>query len=111
MKKRFLTLVLMVTMTVSMLALCGCTSKQDTMSDCIRSGKELMSQGDYAGAVQVFDNGLEASNGTITDEVMDLVYYKAAALFQEGSYDEAIDCYTALMKYDEDDGYPAFLRG
>lgn len=92
-----------------MLSGCGShTAKQVELRD---QGIELMAQGDYEGAIKLFDEGLHLSLGSVKEMEIDLCYYKAAAQYAAGQFNDAVATYSALIRYDKDNYAPYFMRG
>lgn len=69
-----------------------------------------MEEGNYAEAMEAFNNALNQASGIGANEV-DICYYKAAAQFASGSYNSAIETYDALLEYDKKNSDAYFLRG
>ncbi len=75
------------------------------------AGIEQLNSKEYEAAIDSFNQALGMSIGKVTDLELDINYYKAAAQFKAGLFDDAVTTYTALIKYDEDNYKPYFLRG
>ena len=91
--------------------LAGCSNNLEQENALKQQGIELMDEGDYLGAIDTFNEALDLSIGKVTALELDINYYKAAAQYDEGLYDDAISTYSALIKYDGDNYKPLFLRG
>lgn len=91
--------------------LTSCGNKAQQEAALRDEGIALMSQGDYDGAIDIFNEALGMSMGKVTSLEIDIDYYKAAAQYNGGYFNEAAATYTALIKYDEDNYEPYFLRG
>lgn len=90
----------------------GCTDKDRENQEAYRKiGINSMAEGDYDKAIKSFQKALDISLGEIGAEELDICYYKAAAQFANGDYEDAIDTYTALIKYDEKNAQAYYLRG
>lgn len=74
-------------------------------------GIAKMEEGAYGEAVQMFQNALDQSFAVIDDLEIDICYYKAAAQYRAGDTNGALDTYTALIDYDEENGMACYLRG
>lgn len=94
------------------LALCGC---EPLYREEQINYKELalaeMAGGNYDKAVSYLNDALALCNGKISSTEVELNYYKGAALFSQGAYDDAIQCYTSLINYNGSFYEPYFLRG
>ncbi|MCC8141023.1 MAG: tetratricopeptide repeat protein [Lachnospiraceae bacterium] len=92
--------------------LSGCTSRSEAaMAEYKALGISQMEEGDFAGAADSFQTALDQSVGTLGAQEIDISYYKALALFLSGDTDGAIEVYTALIDYDEDNWEAYYLRG
>lgn len=90
----------------------GCTDKDRENQEAYRKiGINSMAEGDYDKAIKSFQKALDISLGKVGAEELDICYYKAAAQFANGDYEDAIDTYTALIKYDEKNPQAYYLRG
>ncbi|MFP3153830.1 tetratricopeptide repeat protein [Lachnospiraceae bacterium ZAX-1] len=74
-------------------------------------GINRMEEGDYKGAVDAFQRGLDESFATIRELELDICYYKALAQYKSGDVKGAIDTYTALVDYDKNNADALYLRG
>lgn len=92
--------------------LIGCQNKDAENQEAYRKiGINSMAEGDYEKAVKSFQKALDISTGGIGAEEIDICYYKAAAQYAGGAYDDAIETYTALIDYDKKNAEAYFLRG
>jgi len=108
MRKRLITLLLTLCI-ASSLAGCGkYNEKEVALRD---EGVAAMEAGDYEGAIDLFNQALGKSIGKVTDLEIDINYYKAAAQYSAGLFDDAVKTYTYLIRYDEDNYEAYFLRG
>lgn len=90
----------------------GCQNKDAENQEAYRKiGINSMAEGDYEKAVKSFQKALDISTGGIGAEEIDICYYKAAAQYAGGAYDDAIETYTALIDYDKKNAEAYFLRG
>lgn len=93
-------------------SLAGCTDKDKENQEAYRKiGINSMAEGNYEKAIKSFQKALDTSLGEIGAEEIDICYYKAAAQFAKGDYDDAIKTYTALIDYDKKNGEAYYLRG
>lgn len=93
--------------------LTGCSSKEERLEkeEAYRKiGINAMEEGNYAEAMEAFNNALTQAKEFGANEV-DICYYKAAAQFAAGSYSSAIETYDALLDYDDKNSDAYFLRG
>lgn len=94
------------------LSLWGCKNKDRENQEAYRKiGINSMVEGDYEKAIESFQKALDISMGKIGAEELDICYYKAAAQYANGDYEDALDTYTALIKYDKKNANAYFLRG
>lgn len=91
----------------------GCTSgRQAENEDAYRQiGLNNLQSGDYAGAVEAFDQALGQRVGRIRDLEIDICYYKALAQYKNGDIEDCLATYTALIEYDDKNADAYFLRG
>lgn len=76
----------------------GCTNERKENQTAYRQiGINAMENGDYAGAVDAFNSALGQCIGKITENELDICYYKAAAQYAGGDSAGAVDTYTAIM--------------
>jgi tetratricopeptide (TPR) repeat protein len=110
-KKKSAILVAAMVISASLLVTgCG-QKKQEELSQYKQQGIEAMNAGNYEDAVKAFDEALKLQGTGIDEGTLDLCYYKAAAMYNAGQPAEAIDLYTAIIKYDESVADPYYLRG
>lgn len=93
------------------MSLTACSSYDEEEISLRDSGVEAMNAGNYEEAIELFNQALDCSIGKVTDLEIDINYYKAAAQYNAGLFDDAITSYTALIKYDSENFEPYFLRG
>ena len=108
MRRRIITLLIGLSMSA---ALTGCSKYNEEEISLRDQGIEAMDAGDYEGAINLFNQALKCSIGKVTDLELDIDYYKGAAQFSCGQFEEAAKTYTYLIKYDEKNFKPYFLRG
>lgn len=108
MKKRLLILALIVSAAASFTACSKYNQKEIELRD---QGIAAMDEGRYEDAIGLFDDALGCSIGKVTDLELDIDYYKGAAQFKNGQFEDAANTYTYLIKYDEKNYKPYFLRG
>lgn len=92
----------------TMLVSCGYSEEEEAMK---QKGVDALGAGDYAGAVTSFNSALSMSNGRVRAEEIDICYYKAAAQYLAGEEQEALNTYTALLRFDEKNVDAYYLRG
>lgn len=108
MKKRLLFIAFIIS-TVAVFTGCG---KYNQAEIKLRDeGIAAMDEGNYEEAIQLFDKALGKSIGKVTDLELDIDYYKAAAQFAGGQFEDAATTYTYLIRYDSKNYKPYFLRG
>ena len=110
MKKKIITFLLICTMAVSLIAGCGSVDRE-TQESYRQLGITKLQEGDYEGAISNFQKALDESLGRIGVHEVDICYYKALAQFKAGQTDAAIETYTSLIDYDDDNAEAYFLRG
>ncbi len=109
MRKRFICIAL-----VLLVGLTGCGDNKEKLEkqEAYRKiGMDRMAEGDYEGAVEAFQKALDQSLATIGELELDTCYYKAEAQYLAGKPQDAIETYTALIDYDEENAKAYFLRG
>ena len=108
--KKLLTFILI---TLSALAMTACGSKErlEQQEAYKTLGMKNLDGGEYEEAVVNFDKALAQSLGKITGTEIEINYYKGLAQYLGGEYDDAIETYTNIADFLEDDPDPYFLRG
>ncbi len=66
------------------------------------NGINLLEAGDYEGAIQAFDQALEASDGMVGNFELDILKYRAEAECGTGDYEAAANTYAVLNQVDEE---------
>lgn len=110
MKKKWICLIA-ITATLLTLTGCGDDKTQENKEAYRQIGFNCMEQGDYQGALDAFQSALDQSVGTVGEEEIDTCYYKAACYYMQGDVENAIDCYEALIAYDDSNGDAHYLLG
>lgn len=110
MKKRIITLFLIFAMAFSMLAGCGPVDRE-AQESYRQLGITQLQEGKYSDAVTSFQKALDESLGKIGDEEVDICYYKALAQFKAGQVLAAVETYSSLIEYDDENAEAYFLRG
>ena len=96
----------------SVLSLAGCTSERTENEYAYRQiGINYMNDGEYASAVEAFDNALSQKIGKISELELDICYYKALAQYSSGDARSAIETYTAIIDYKDKLPDAYYLRG
>ena len=96
-------------------ALClltGCTpgkvEKQNTYKE---QAIAHMTAGEYEEALSGLNNALELADGKVTEREIDICYYKGAAQFLLSDTAGALETYSGLISYDENNAKAYYLRG
>ena len=111
MNKKKLTYITALTM-LSLTLMTGCTNERKENQTAYRQiGINAMESGDYAGAVDAFNSALGQCIGKITENELDICYYKAAAQYASGDSEGAVATYTAIIDYDKKAADAYYLRG
>ena len=109
-KKKF-TYITALTM-LSLTLMTGCTNERRENQTAYRQiGINAMESGDYAGAVDAFNSALGQCIGKITENELDICYYKAAAQYASSDSEGAVATYTAIIDYDKKAADAYYLRG
>lgn len=111
MNKKKLTYITALTM-LSLTLMTGCTNERRENQTAYRQiGINAMESGDYAGAVDAFNSALGQCIGKITENELDICYYKAAAQYASSDSEGAVATYTAIIDYDKKAADAYYLRG
>ena len=97
----------------ALILLTGCAGQKERLEkeEAYRTiGIQAMEAGDYEKAMEAFNNALTQVKGLGANEI-DICYYKAAAQFAAGSYQDAIETYNAIVESDDQNSDAYFLRG
>lgn len=89
----------------------GCSKYNEKEIALRDQGIAAMDEGNYDEAIKLFNEALGKSVGKVTDLELDIDYYKGAAQYVSGNFDDAVKTYTYLIKYDDKNFKPFFLRG
>ena len=89
----------------------GCSKYNEKEVALRDQGIAAMDEGNYEEAIKLFNEALGKSVGKVTDLELDIDYYKGAAQYVSGNFDDAVKTYTYLIKYDDKNFKPYFLRG
>jgi len=89
----------------------ACSSYNATEVELRDQGVAQMDEGNYEEAITLFDEALGKSIGKVTDIEIDINYYKAAAQYSAGLFDDAVQTYSYLIKYDKENYEAYYLRG
>lgn len=90
---------------------CGDEKQIQTEMEYRQTGLERMDQGDYQGAIQSFHQALHERVGIVSNLEVDINFYKAYAQMEDGSTEDAIASYTAIIEYDGKNADAYYLRG
>ena len=92
-----------------LLAMCFCVFGCGTVEEHVeeqqalkQAGMELQAVGDYASAIEKYEEALKLSNMTVGPAEIDLAYYKASAQYRSGDLTGAIDTYSQIIALKED---------
>lgn len=94
----------------SLLGGCGGKSRQKAQ-EYKELGIKQMENAEYAKAEESFQKALDQSLGKVSDQEIDVCYYKALAQFKNGELGKAIETYDSLIKYDKKNWEAYYLRG
>ncbi len=115
MKKKRIRIVFLTIGLLAMLLAAGCgrRSKESLENELAyrQLGINKMNEGDYEGAVEMFQNALDQSLAVIEDLEIDICYYKAVAQYKGGDVEGAFATYNALIEYDKKNADALYLRG
>ncbi len=102
---------LLVLLISAVLFMSGCQTSAEKQEEAKEAGIQAMNKGDYKKAVEMFDEALKSSEGTVSGDEIDICLYKAAAQYNMDDIKGAIKTYDALIEFDDKDPNPYFLRG
>lgn len=97
-----------------MLCLQGCqvaNPKEEEELAYRQAGIAFLEKGEYEQAAKTFQKALDNSNGRLTQTELDICYYKAYALSQNGQNTKAREVYDAIIAYDKKAEYAYLQRG
>ncbi len=86
-------------MTAIMLTACGSEDKYALREQ----GIELYNSGDYAGAIELFDKAMDASDGQVSELQYDILKYRGECEIRLGDYSAAKTSFDALYELCKDD--------
>lgn len=90
---------------------CGQSKERLEKEEAYRTiGINAMEEGDYAAAMEAFNSALVQANEIGPNEI-DICFYKAAAQFASGYYEDAVETYNLLLESDGKNSDAYFLRG
>lgn len=89
----------------------GCGKYNQKEIELRDQGIAQMDSGDYEGAIKSFNKALSCSVGKVTELELDIDYYKAAAQYKNGQFEDAAKTYGYIIRYDDDNYQAYFLRG
>lgn len=90
---------------------CGDAKERQEKEEAYRQiGINAMDAGNYDEALEAFNNALAQADGIGSNEI-DICFYRAAAQFASGSYQDAIETYDILLESDKKNSDAYFLRG
>lgn len=89
-----------------MLSACG-SEKTSYKEDGIKA----LNDGDYAKAIENFDKALSESKLIVSDNEIDISYYKACAEYLSGDSESAEKTFTNLVNFDKKNPDSYYLRG
>lgn len=93
--------------------LSGCAQSKERLEkeEAYRTiGINAMEEGNYEAAMEAFNSALVQANEIGPNEI-DICFYKAAAQFASGNYEDAIETYDLLLESDSKNSDAYFLRG
>lgn len=99
---------------VSLAVLTGCGRDKASLENELayrELGINKMDEGEYEEAVKMFQKALDQSMAVVEELEIDICYYKAVAQYKAGDNEGALETYTALIEYDEDNIDALYLRG
>ncbi len=104
--------ILLTAVMITGLMLSGCAGEdREAQQAAKQAGIASLQAGDAQSALDSFNEALLASGARVTDQVVDISYYKAASQYVLGDMEGTIATYTALIDYDDTNANAYFLRG
>ncbi|MCR5546465.1 MAG: tetratricopeptide repeat protein [Lachnospiraceae bacterium] len=90
----------------------GCTlNKEEKQNELKETAIENIGAGEYEEALTNLNEALKEAGGTVTEREVDICYYKGAVQYLLADTAGAIDTYSGLILYDENDASAYYLRG
>ena len=89
----------------------GCGKDVSQQNSLKQDGITAMGKGKYEEAVKDFDQALSLAGSKITEDEIDICYYKAASQYLGGKTKDALKTYSNLIRYDKKNGDAYYLRG
>lgn len=109
-RKKFLGIFAVAALVTLTLTSCG-TKRGAELEKHKDAGIAAMGEGRFDDAAHEFDLALENVGFSVNADAIDIDYYKAAAEYASGDFENAIKTYTSLISYDKNNGDAYFLRG
>lgn len=89
------------------ISLSACGEKTDYK----KKGIDALNDGDYEKACDYFDKALDDAGYRVTDNEIDISYYKASAEYLSGDREKAEETFTNLIEFDKKNPDAYYLRG
>ncbi len=92
--------------------LSGCTSSKIEKQDQLKEAAiNSIGAGDYQTALNNLNEALSFANGYVTEREVDICFYKGAVQYLLGDTAGALETYSALIDYNNEDPYAYYMRG
>lgn len=109
--KKKIVIFMLAALTTASIMLSGCGRKSGTVQEYKEQGISQMAEGDYAAATESFQSALDQSRGKFGADERDISFYKALAQYKAGDIQKAVDTYSSMIAYDEENWETYYLRG